>query len=394
MFFIVLCCHCTGLPCRGTSLNTKDVSFPEDKDDQKTAEPKQQKPKSLRSKQPTSQEGAQKQGRIPNASHIRAAHQGSTQRTGTGSSGYNQSTKPSMYGQGDNRKPYNYRNQSQRHLHQYSGISGRKHYHYNNGGRSLGRFGQTSSSGGGGRFQSKWSGYQDHGGQQGSFSSFSSSEHSRSHNMQTYGNGSSDKNNMTPIPDTNNTTEDSGDRNAARCNTNNYPSGGGATKFTPKSFTSSASPQNHSSSVNSEMVTNPGMVVPQLATDSNNREGVKKKPRWHFEDNALDVGEKLEVPDPNLLNWSSDGRHFSLSKGEYSGTMEDPFFTTNTVGDEKEFAFKDVGELDAKRLEEIFPALKPEIPGRYDSKASHPPAQCTNQNSAQLADGFSHAYNV
>lgn len=380
------CHHSTGLPCRGTSLNTKDVSFPEVKDDQKTAEPKQQRSKSLRSKQPTSQEGAQKQGRIPSAPHIRAAHQGSTQRTGTGSSGYNQSTKPSMYSQGDSRKPHNYRNQGQRHLHQYSGISGRKHHDYNNSRRSLGRHAQHL----------KWGGYQDHGGQQGTFTSFSSSDHSRSHNLQTYGNGStySDKN-MTPIPDTNSTTEDSGNRNATRCNTNNFPSGGGATKFTPKSFTSfPASPQNHSSSANSEIVMNPGMVVPQLATDSNNRESMKKKPRWHFEDNALDVGEKLEVPDPNLLNWSSDGRHFGLSKGEYSGTMEDPFFTANTIGDEKEFAFKDVGELDGKRLEEIFPALKPEIPGRYDSRASHPPAQCMNQNKAQLADGFFRAYNV
>ena len=255
----------------------------------------------------------------------------------------------------------------------------RKHYHQNNSGRSYpggggGRFGQSSGSGGGSRFQSKWSGYPGHGGHQGPHSSSSSSEHSRLHNLQTYGSNGSYKN-MTPIPDTNSTTEDSGDRNVVQCNTNNFPSGGAA-KFTPKSFTSfPASPQNHSSSVNSEMVMNPGMMVPQLATDSNNRESVEKKPRWHFEDGTLDVGEKLEVPDPNLLNWSSDGRHFGLSKSEYSGTMEDPFFMMTTVGDEKEFAFKDVAELDAKRLEEIFPALKSEIPGRYDSKAPHPPVQ-------------------
>ena len=245
------------------------------------------------------------------------------------------------------------------------------------GGGGGGRYSQTSGVGGGGKSHPKWSGY---GGQQGSLLQPSStSEHGRSHSSKAHGSITSGSGKtVTPIPATSNVSDDSGDRNVGQYSSK-VPSGG-ATKFAPKNFTSfPASPHNHSSSINSEMVASSSIVVPQSATDSD-KESARKERQWHFDDSTPDGGGKLEVPDPNLLNWSSERRQFGLSKGEYSDNVEDPFFMTAAVGDEKEFAFQDVGEMDAKRLEEFFPALNPQIPGRYDSGV---PAQCTNQSNLQ-----------
>jgi hypothetical protein len=126
------------------------------------------------------------------------------------------------------------------------------------------------------------------------------------------------------------------------------------------------------------------------------KEGEKKVNRWHFKETASSDRDRLEVPDPNLWNWTSGGggggdRQFGYNRpqGDYAETVEDPFPTMTVGVDEKEFAFKDgcMDDFDARQMEELFPALKSAIPGRYDTATGgihHPPAQCTNRSDAQV----------
>ena len=145
------------------------------------------------------------------------------------------------------------------------------------------------------------------------------------------------------------------------------------------------------------------MVVPQTATNSApvtaSKKGEKKANRWHFKETASDR-ERLEVPDPNLWDWTNLGgggdRQFGYGhQGDFAETVEDPFPTGMTVGvDDKEFAFKDecMDDFDARQMEELFPALKSTIPGHYDATTTtaaaggihHPPAQCTNKSDVQV----------
>ena len=142
------------------------------------------------------------------------------------------------------------------------------------------------------------------------------------------------------------------------------------------------------------------MIVPQTATSDSTPMAAKeekKVPRWHFKETASD-GQRLEVPDPNLMNWSSDSRQFGYRQpGDYADTVEDPFTTMTFGGDDKEFAFKDTCfDFDPKHLEEFFPALKSELPGHYAAEIHRPPAQCTSNGSdiqvrmlAGLGGGYS-----
>ena len=88
----------------------------------------------------------------------------------------------------------------------------------------------------------------------------------------------------------------------------------------------------------------------------------------------------LEVPDPKLLDWSNDDRS---RQRDYAETVEDPFLSMGPVGDDKEFALRDIGDMDTEHLQELFPALKQQIPGRYDSADVHGcPVECTTKNDA------------
>ena len=129
------------------------------------------------------------------------------------------------------------------------------------------------------------------------------------------------------------------------------------------------------------------MIIPQTATDSAPmtalKEGEKKVHRWHFKETASD-GQRLEVPDPKLLNLTSGGQ-----QGDYAETVEDPF-PTMTIGGDDEFVFRDMCMDDYDRqIAELFPALKSDVPGRYNTATTglhvHPaPAQCTNRSDAQV----------
>ena len=136
------------------------------------------------------------------------------------------------------------------------------------------------------------------------------------------------------------------------------------------------------------------VIVPQTATDSAppmsaSKEGEKKVHRWHFKETESDR-HRLEVPDPYLLKWTNGGdcQLRSRQPGDYADTVEDPFPTmTIGGGDKEEFAFQGtcMDDFDAKQIEELFPALKSDIPGRYDTIGIHnPPAQCTNGSNAQM----------
>ena len=118
------------------------------------------------------------------------------------------------------------------------------------------------------------------------------------------------------------------------------------------------------------------------------KEEEKKTRRWQFKETESDR-QGLEVPDPNLWNWISGGSRQLGSRqlGDYADTVEDPFPTMTIGGDDKEFAFKDacMDDFDAKQIEELFPALKSDIPGCYDTNGIHlPPAECTNGSDAQM----------
>ena len=401
-----------GLPCRGSSggsTKETDPSSGEDKENEQKVDTKQQKPKSLRAKQQTPQENASSKQQSKTTYQ---RQQQSYQRTGT-SGVYSSNNKSSTYYRG--RYTYNnYGNQRQQQYRRYNNYQ-------SNGGRMYNR--TTYNSGGnGGRYQQKWNqgGQQYYGGGGGGSSSYSSSSSSeqgagRPHNpsrskLHTSSSGSSDHNSggksVTPVPATTNasaSTEDH-DRNVPQFNnSNNNYSSNGTGKFSPKSFTSfPSSPQNHHSSINGDM-SSTNMVVPQTATDpapaTASKEGEKKANRWHFKETASDR-ERLEVPDPNLWNWTSGGggnHQFGYGhQGDYAETVEDPFPTGMTVGvDDKEFAFKDecMDDFDARQMQELFPALKSAIPSRYDATTTtaittsdgihHPPAQCSNRSDVQ-----------
>ena len=415
-----------GLPCRGSSggsaKETEVVSSAagEDQENKQKADTKQQKPKSSRTKQQQQQQQQQQtpqentsskqQSRTNSTSYPR--QQQSYQRMGT-TGMYN--TKSGMYNRG--RYYNNYGNQRQQQYNPY-----RRYNNYqSNGGRMYNARYNGGGGGGGnsGRYQQRWTPYQ--GGQQHGGSSHSSSSEqgmNRPHNpsrskVHTSSSGSSEHNSksVTPVPATNvsASTEDH-NRNVPQFNNsnNNYLSSG-AGKFSPKSFTSfPSSPLNHHSSINGEMAMSSNMIVPQTATDSapmtTSKEGEKKVHRWHFKETVSDR-QRLEVPDPNLRNWTSssgDCQFGYRQQGDFAETVEDPFPTMTVGGDDKEFAFRDVcmDDFDARQMEELFPALKSDIPGHYDTtRIHHLPAQCTNRSDVQVhmlagsAGGYSAVHN-
>ena len=387
-------------------MSTKlDVQLFEDDEIEKT-EVKQQKHKGSRSKQhASSQENTSKQGKG-------GKQQSNYQRSGTGNTTDNAAKSTAATSSNQAEASYNKRvyPRNQRPQQQFTNsVSGRR-YHTQISGRSYqggGGGGRFAGGNGNGRYQRYGNNYQ--GGQQNS-----SSEHVRPHNpsRKVYASGVSggvgapvisghnDKT-VTPIPATNNGPPiDSGDRDVSQCNLSTTSTGAN-NKSSLKNFTSyPTSPHTHTSSMNGEITGNTsGMVVPQSATDARGEKGSKNKDRWHFKDNTAGGGEKLEFPDPNTWNWRQTG----FKPGDYAETVEDPFINLSTTGNEQEFAFKDVlDEIDEKQLEEYFPALKTEIPGRYDPQLKvncpNPPAQCTNRGvdakAWMLTGGSSHAYNL
>ena len=395
-----------GLPCRGSSGGSaKEVEVVssaagEDKESEQKADTKQQKPKSSRTKQQQQQQQLQQQTSQENTSSKQLSRANSAsyprQQQGYQRMGNAGMYKSTMY----NRSRYTYNNNYGNQRQQQYNPSRRFYGYQSNGGRGYNPRYNAGGGGNSGRYQQKWTPYQ--GGQQHGSSSYSSSSDqgmNRPHNpsrskVHTSSSGSSDHNSksVTPVPATNATasTEDH-NRNVPQFN-NNYLSGG-AGKFSPKSFTSfPSSPQNHHSSINGEMAMSSNMIVPQTATDSapmtTSKEREEKAHRWHFTETVSDR-QRLEVPDPKLWNWTSssgDSQFRSRQQGDYAETVEDPFPTMTVGGDDKEFAFKDVcmDDLDAGQVTALFPALKSDIPGRYDTTAiHHPPAQCTNRSDAQ-----------
>ena len=353
-----------GLPCRGSSVSVN--SLDKDKGGQK-AEQRQQKTKSSRSKQQLSQENGPKPGKADGAVHTRP--QASNQKAGIGDASSTNTTKPTVNNQSEalSKKVYpRYQKQP------YYMTNRRSWVH-------PGRQGPVSggSRGNGGRYQKQqWSTFQ--GRQQASLSS--SSEHTRPHNptQRPQGSGSHDHKSVTPVPASNSSNSNDPSRNVSQYN--NFPFGAAANRSSPARFQSfPPSPSNHG-----EMAT--GMVVPQTATDANGGSKKGETHHWHFKDSTAE-GQKLELPDPGMWNWNNNGHQFGFGQRDYAETVEDPFSTMTIVGDDKEFEFKDLEDFDAKHLEEFFPALKPQIPGRYDDDIYHPPAQCTGQsgrNGAQM----------
>lgn len=345
-------------------MNSKDMNFfDEQQDDQKTDITRQYR--RSRSKQ----QNMLRSSRAGSGSHYRQQQQksgsGSQSGSGTGTgfgagTGTGTSTKSaSSYNQGEAsfRKRYNPRNQRQQ---QFTNISGRR---YQNSGRSY-----TN----GGRFQR----FANSHGQCAVRSSSGTTSSST-----TVGAGQ-DQKSVTPVPATNNSVHnDSGDRNVLQYN---KFSASGGDKFSPKSFTSfPASPHNHTSNnIMGNIMGN--IMVPQMASDSN-EESTKNEHRWQFKDSATE-GQRLEIPDPNLLKWSSGAQLVEVNQYEYAETVEDPFLTVNPLGEDKEFQLNDIDDIDQKYLyfEKFFPALcTTQIPGRYDqSDVHHHPAQCTHQNDA------------
>ena len=416
-------CSNPGLPCRGSSGgNAKETeagssaSGEDPKENEQRADTKRQKSKSSRTKQQQQQQQQQQSAPENTSSKQQSKTNGATyprqqqnyQRMGN-TGAYNGNNKSTGY----NRGRYTYGNQRQQQYNNRRYNNGGRMYYtrYNSGGGNSGRYQQN-------RTQYPQGDQQQDGGSSGSASNLSSSEQSmsRPHNpsrskAHTSSSGSSEHGSgksVTPVPATNAaaSTEDQ-NRNVPQFNnSNNNYSSSGTGKFSPKSFTSfPSSPQNHPSSINGEMATNSNMVVPQTATESapvtTPKEGDKKVHRWQFKETSSD-GQRLEVPDPNLWNWTSGGGVGHRQQGDYTETVEDPFPTMTVGGDDKEFAFKDMDDFDARQMEELFPALKSNIPGLYDTTTSgvhHPPAQCTNRSDAQvytlagLGGGYSAVHN-
>ena len=379
-----------------------------DAEDQKT-EVKQQKHKGSRSK--TSQES--KQGKSGGSSHHK--QQSGNQQSGAGNPTVNvdTATKSTTTASNQGETSYGKRGSSrnQRPPQQYGRRfvqNNTRNYPVGGGGRFGGYSGNNSGNGNGRYNQRYGSGH--HGGQH------TSTEHGgRPHNpsRRVYASGISggvgvvsagDENDssktVTPVAATTNSPAvDSGGRDVPQYD---QLSSSKTNKSSLKSFTSyPTSPHNHpagSGSINGEITASTsGMVVPQSATDARHEKGSNGKQRWHFKEGTTG-GEGLEFPDPNAWRW---GHQMGYKAGDYTETVEDPFSNLSTSANEQEFAFKyALDDLDEKQLEEYFPALKPQVPGRYDLKVNcpNPPAQCTNHSGGDaqakmLAGGNSRAYN-